>query len=355
MNKSRLVVLVLVLGAVATAQTRILVYDFEARGVDVKVTRANTEVLRDALNNSYKYVVIDPPVGTFCYNVLAAADSARAYGAALALIGNIMAVGSKQMVTYQLVDAASSSLVLADKFELPPMEEFPTMAERVAASIVERKPYEGTIEPGKVLEPETAQWIKHPRKPHAGIMMTAGYSYLLNRPESYFATRLVNLNIAVSFETQRLLTLLQIGYLRGMHEEKDIAFDLLGHYVFGNGDFAPFVGGGLGITKYSWAEPEPNYRKRENDALVVSAGGGMLGLRTYYFRLIGAAYADLAIPGSRWSDGSQASLVPGVRLMFGVCSPSFGPDATVKTSPVCIGGAIGAVFLTGLVVMLTSD
>jgi len=35
-------------------QTKILLYDFEARGVDASVIRTNTQVLRDALNGTYK-------------------------------------------------------------------------------------------------------------------------------------------------------------------------------------------------------------------------------------------------------------------------------------------------------------
>ena len=347
MSKLRSVVLLLVLCAAAMPQTRILLYDFEARGVDVSVTRANTQVLRDALNGTYKYVVVDPPVGTFCYNVLAAADSAKKYGVAQALIGNIMSLGGKQFLTYQLVDAGSSTLMLADKFDLPPMDQFPTMAERVAAAIVEKKPYMETIEPGKILETEAAgPWFKHPRKPYAGILMTAGYLYTFGDRSSSLGNSLVNLNLAVSFETQHMLTMLQIGYMRGPNSEQDITFDMFSHYVAGSGDFAPFYGGGIGITRFSWVGDD-------NDALMLSAGGGVLALRTYYFRLVLASYMNLAIASHGFDHATGSGrLTPGARVLFGISSPSIGPDATIKTSPGCIGAAIGAVFLTGLIVML---
>jgi hypothetical protein len=329
-------------------QTRILLYDFEARGVDVAVIRTNTQVLRDALNGTYKYVVIDPAPGTFCYNVLAAADSAKKYGAAQALIGNIMAIGGKQFLTYQLVDAASGDVLLADKISLPPVDEFPTMADRIATSAMEKKPYSETAEPEVMTTPEVGPQIKHPRRPYAGLLLMAGYDYLfVQRTEDYLSNRLVNLNLAVSFETPHLLTMLQIGYMRGIHDEKDVAFDIFTNYVEGNGDFAPFFGGGIGITRFVWNQPEPNFLQRDNDALVLSVGGGVIGLRTYYFRLIGAAYANLAIPSHGWPT------IPGMKVLFGISSPSFGPDATVKASPGCVGAAIGAIFVTGLVLMLT--
>ena len=149
--------------------------------MDVSVIRTTTQVMRDALNGTYKYVVIDPAAGTFCYNVLAAADSAKKYNAAQALIGNIMAIGGKQWLTYQLVDAASASVLLADKLELPPMEEFPTMSDRIAASIVEKKPYSATVEPEKMTSPEVNPQFKHPRKPYAGVFLTAGYLFQMRQ------------------------------------------------------------------------------------------------------------------------------------------------------------------------------
>ncbi len=347
MSKLRSVVLLFALCAAATSQTKILLYDFEARGVDVSVVRANTQVLRDALNGTYKYVVIDPPIGTFCYNVLAAADSAKKYGAAQVLVGNIMAIGGKQFLTYQLVDAASSTVMLADKFDLPPMDQFPMMADRIAASIVEKRPYLETIEPEKILQSEVAPRFKHPREPYAGVFLTAGYLYHFEqRPHpapdaDYFSTRLFNLNFAVSFETQQMLTMLQMGLVRGIHSESDITFDIIGNYVLGKADFAPFFGGGIGVTRYIWEESK-------NDGLSLSAGLGMLGLRTYYFRLITAAYINYTIVANDWGQ------VPGLKIMFGVSSPSLGPDATVKMGPGCVGAAIGGFFLTGLIIALAS-
>jgi hypothetical protein len=350
MSKLRSVVLLMVLCAAAMPQTRILLYDFEARGVDVSVIRANTQVLRDALNGTYKYVVIDPPPGTFCYNVLAAADSATKYGATQALIGNIMAIGGKQFLTYQLVDAASGTVLLADKLDLPPMDEFPMMAERIAGSVVGRKPYLETIEPEKVLATEVGPRIKHPRQPYAGVFMTVGYLYHFkqrsqtNLDPNYFSTRLFNLNLAVSFETQQMLTMLQMGLMRGRNSESDITFDLISNYVMGNSDFAPFFGGGIGVTRYVWAGGDES----KNDGLSLSAGLGVLGLRTYYFRLFTAAYFNYTIVSNNWGQ------VPGLKIMFGVSSPSLGPDATVKMGPGCVGAAIGAFFLTGLIVALTT-
>lgn len=368
MSKVRSVIVLVALCAAAMSQTKILLYDFEARGVDVSVVRTCTQVLRDALNGTYKYAVIDPAPGTFCYNVVAAADSARKYNASQALVGNIMAIGGKRWLTYQLVDAVSSAVMLADKFELPPLDEFPEMADRLANSLVEKKPYSATIEPEKVTTPEIAPRFKHPRQPYAGIFLTAGYLYPMTKRQFTYtkqgdttphtadmSSSLINLNVAASFETQQMLTMLQMGLMRGNHEERDLNFDLLSHFVMGTGDFAPVVGGGIGVTRFSWQTTEAGIKKTaHNDGLSLSAGAGLLGLRTYYFRLLLAAYGNLTLASNDWYGQPNTTLVPGARIAFGVSTPSLGPDATLKMNPGCVGAIIGGFFLTGLIIALVS-
>jgi hypothetical protein len=60
----RVVCLIVAVVSVALPQTKILLYDFEARGVDASLIRTTTQLLRDALNGTYKYVVVDPAAGT---------------------------------------------------------------------------------------------------------------------------------------------------------------------------------------------------------------------------------------------------------------------------------------------------
>ena len=133
MSKLRSVILLCVLCAVALPQTKILLYDFEARGVDASVIRTTTEVLRDALNGTYKYIVVDPAAGTFCYNVVAAADSAKKYGAAQVLVGNIMTIGGKQWLTYQLVDASSAAVLTSRAMSLSAPSSF-RISEKLSSS-----------------------------------------------------------------------------------------------------------------------------------------------------------------------------------------------------------------------------
>jgi hypothetical protein len=357
MRKTVLLGLLVLATTVGLAQTRLLLYDFEARGVDTSAVRLTSQLLKDALNGTYKYIVVEPAPGTWCYNPVAAAESARVYSSPNALIGNIMALGGSNYLTYQLVDAASGSIALADKITMPATGEYPVMADRIATSLVQRQPYAGTIHPEVTTSPEVEPKFRHPRQPYTSLLLTAGYHFNM-QPRQYatdstfkFSSNLVNLNLAVTFETKQLLTLLQMGLLRGVHDESDLSFDLIGNYVFGQGDFSPFVGGGIGITRYSWTETNGGPRLY-NDGMNLNAGVGLLGLRTYYFRLYAASYLNYTITSPvekvKWGN------VPGVKVLFGVTTPTLGPDATVKMHPALVGTTIGAFFLTGLLIALTS-
>jgi hypothetical protein len=352
-TKVRVLCLLTLMVSVALPQTKVLLYDFEARSVDQSVIKTTTQLLRDALNGTYKYIVVDPAPNTSCYNVVAAAESAKVHGAGQALVGNIMAIGGKQLLTYQLVDAATATVLLQSKVDVPPMEEFPVMADRIAQSIVARENYAATAEPEKMTSTEVEPKFKHPRKPYAGLFLTAGYNFLLKQRYGWdgestqvkLGSDLINLNVAVSFETQRMLTLMQIGLSRGIRSESDINFDLIGNYIIGDGDFAPFVGGGIGLNRYTFTD---THATQLNDGMSLLAGGGVLGLRTYFFRLIGAGYFNMTKVSNYWG------WEPGVKVLFGVSTPSMGPDATLKMSPGCVGASIGAFFLTGLIIALVS-
>jgi len=356
MSKLTIIALIVAVISIGAAQTKILLCDFENRGVDSTLIRTTTQLLKDALNATYKFTVMELPPETKCYSVVDASNLAKKFGVTKALIGNIMRIGSKMFHSYQYIDVNSATVELADKIETPPLEEFPIMCDRIATSISEKKTYKETVEPEKVIQTEVEPGIKHPRKPYASIFLTAGYlfhpfsetprQYRSGSSTSVLAKNLVNLNCAVSFETEQLLTLMQIGLMRGLYEERDLAFDLLLNYVIGKGDFAPFTGAGIGITRYTWDDPITGYEMKD-DALSLSAGIGMVGLRTYYFRLLTAAYFNYSFTGKMGG-------ISGLKVIFGVTSPSLGPDATVKISPGLVGGMVGGIFLTGLVIALTS-
>ena len=65
MNRLKVVVLVALLVALGSAQTRILLCDFEARGsIDTSLVRISAQLLEDALNATYSTTVLRPGPGS---------------------------------------------------------------------------------------------------------------------------------------------------------------------------------------------------------------------------------------------------------------------------------------------------
>lgn len=361
MKKLAMVVLLALGLSLGAAQTKILLCDFEPRGgIDTSLVRITTQLLQDALNATYKFTVVLPGSNPRIYTIVAGSDTAKAYGAPLAMVGSLMQIGSKRFLSYQVLDASSQSVKLADRVEVPPVEEYPLLCERIAKSVVDMKPFESTENVEKMTRPEVESKFRNPRKPYSSIFLTAGYQFYPfgnartflsdNEQTLALARNLVSLNAAASFETRDLLTMLQLGLMRGVYDEKDLNFDLSVHKVFGAGDWAPIAGGGVGITRYSWSDPgatDPSRKTKHDDGLTLTAGGGIIGLRTYYFRIQAAVYGTYTFT-NQWHG------LPGVRASFGVTTPTLGPDATVKLHPACVGGIIGGFFLTGLIIALTS-
>lgn len=333
------------------AQQKVLLFEFEPRGVDSSVIVITNQLLRDALNNTLKYTVVDPAPDVKCYSVIPAAEEAQKMGIPLAIIGSVMQLGNTRIISYQLIDVTSASVIFGDKAESPSIEEYPLFFERIAQAIVEKKPYAQTIIAEKVTTPEIEPRFKYPRQPYASIFLTAGYLYPLKErdyglpPSDTLSAGLVNLKLSVSFETPNILVLAQMGMIRGRVREQDLIFDLGVHRFLGRGDWVPTVGGGIGIIRYSW-EPS-NSGIQHDDGLSLSAGIGMVGLRSYYFRLFSMAQANVTY-SNRLND-----YIPGFKIDFGLTSPSMGPDATVEMDPGCIGATIGGFFLIGLLIALT--
>jgi hypothetical protein len=331
----------------AFAQEKVVLFDFEPRGVDSATVKLSTQLLRDALNNTLKYVVMEPTPGTQCYTVIPAAEEARKIGASKAVIGSITQLGSMRLISFQLIDAASATVDFGDKVEAPTIEEFPTCFDRVATALIERKTFRSTLEPEKVTGPETGPRYKHARQPYASLFMTAGYLFPMGDRGILYGpgNSLFNLNLAISFETPGMLSLAQLGMLRGRYDEFDLAFDLQINKIIGTSDFAPYAGLGCGVTRFTWIDPDIGERK--SDGFNVSANVGLLGFRSYYFRLL--AQGGVTMTFANEPDWER---LPGFRVGFGLTTPSFGPGADIETTQGCVSMAIVAFFITGLVAAL---
>jgi hypothetical protein len=100
------------------------------------------------------------------------------------------------------------------------------------------------------------------------------------------------------------------------------------------------------VTRFTWSDPD--FGERKSDGFNLSANVGLLGFRSYYFRLLAQAGMTMTFanePG--WER------MPGLRVAFGLTTPSFGPEGDIETIQGCVSMAIVGFFITGLVVAFT--
>jgi len=326
------------------AQPRTLVFQFQPVMVDSSVTTVISSLLRDRMTDSRAFAVVEPPAGIGILPVEAAESLARALGVEKLVMGKVTRVGMKYMVSYELLNASTGVIELSDRTSVESENEFDVLTTRIAASLKAGKPYQASLELGAVGEQEGVE--PRTRQPYSSVLFTTGYTFPISHRLPYDpGTMLFTLDAAVTYEAPTFLAEGQMGIMRGKQGFTDLHFDMLAHRLYSLKDVAPFLGGGIGVHRMSFS-PDYPLASRNDDGLSLTASGGLLLFRTYYFRAIADARATVLFTqdfGTMTSAG----------LGFGLTSPGLGPEGTVRTPAACIYGTLGAFFITGLIVALT--
>jgi hypothetical protein len=345
LSTRRLVLLFAAAVTMLAAQPRTVVFEFEPVMVDTGVTKIITSLLRDRMTDSRAFAVVQPPAGVGILPVEAAESLARSLGAEKLVVGNVTRVGMKYMVSYKLLTASTGAIELSDRTSVESENDFDILTMRIAASLRAGKSYQTSLELGAVGEQEGA--APRAREPLSSVLFTTGYTFPISHKLPYDpGSMLFTLDAAVTYETPNYLASGQMGVMRGLNGFTDVHFEMLGHKLFSSKDVAPFVGAGLGVHRI-WFRPDYPLAARNIDGLSLIANGGVLLFRTYYFRAIADARASVLFTGT-------AGPVTSAGLGFGLTSPGFGPEGTLKTPPACIYGTLTAFFITGLIVALVN-
>jgi len=336
---------VIVLAATFTllaAQPRTLVLEFEPVMVDTGITRIVSSLLSDRLSETKAFTVVLPPAGTKVYTIEAAASLAGTLNAEKVVLGSITRVGLKLLISYKLVTAATGALEIGDRVSVESENDLDNVTGRIALALKAGSTYKVTAELGSVTEAETK--TPRTREPYSSILFNTGYTFPITHGMPYDpGTMLFTIDAAVTYEAPSFMAEGQMGIMRGKYGFTDLHFELLAHRLFSGKDVAPFLGGGLGVHKLKFTEGSQG----ESDGLALVGSGGLLLFRTYYFRaLLGAKASVLFTP--------DFGTVTTANVNFGLTSPGFGPSGTIQTPPACIYTTLGAFFITGLIVALTS-
>lgn len=345
MYTSKILLLVASVFMLLSAQPKIVVFDFEPIGIDSITAQTSSRLLRDYLRTSKSFTMVEPRPGDRCYAIAQATESAKSLKAEKAIIGSMSELGKKIIISYQLIDVNTNTVEFSDRATALSVEDLDVTMERIGNAIETKKPFAGTIEVGKVTEAEKPTFKT--RQAFGTIMFKTGYTFPLAHSLPYDpGAMLFTLDCAVSYETPDLFTEALMGIRRGKQGFRDFHFDILVHKIFSRQDISPYIGGGIGVHKISF---HPNYPlpKKSDDGFALSASGGMILFRTYYFRVLAGLRASAVFTEDLGTFTSTA-------FTFGITSPEVGPGGGIEAPPGCLLGCLGAFFVTGLILALTS-
>jgi len=342
-DKGKIILSLLFFVVIAFSQSvsvpKLVVFGLEPIGTEDKTAYAITRMLRDEFVKNGKFTVLDAPAEVPVYYAAPACSIAREIGAEKALIGSVLLLGTKYTVSFRVVNVADGLDEFADKISTTILEEMDVVVARIATAVAEGKPIEQTVEVGQVVEPEVP--VFKTREPFAAIMFRTGYFFGLY---GNAACDMFTLECSVAYETKDILMEALLSSRDGM-KANGWYFDLLIHKIFSPKDFSGYFGGGLGMRKI--VVENPYYA---DDALAITASGGLLAFRTYYFRVIANGRLSFNL-------NSHFAGQPDIGFTFGISSPQLGSRKGAKNNNgcmsdnMCIAGCLGSMVLIGLMLM----
>jgi hypothetical protein len=345
MKYMRMVLLLtVVITGLLSAQPKVAVFEFQPVAVDPTLAPVLATLLRGRLTDIRAFTVIVPPAGEHAYTTESAVEIAKSLGAEKALVGDITGVGGKRLIAYRMVDVATGAITMSDRATVLSESELDDVSARIATALKSGGTYSATMTPSNVTQNERGAPAS--RQPFGTILFTTGYTFPFVHNFPYNpGNMLFTLDAAITYETPSALAMGEMGVMRGTYGLTGIHFDLLAHRVFGNGDVAPFLGGGLGVHRLMF---RPDYGTslpaRDDDGLELTASGGALLFRSYYFRFIGNARASVIL-------AQRFGPVVSGGIHFGLTSPGTN-EGEVRTPPGLLYVTLAGMFVTGLIVAL---
>lgn len=319
--------------ALSEETTRLIVFDLQPIGVDQATAQATVQLLRNDLAGTGRFSVVEEGqaqrvLGQMvpCFDSRCAAEYGRQLGAEKALVGSLSRLGEKIIVELRLVDVSTAVVEYSDRMASTTVEDLDTVIQRMAKSVASGKPVEKTAEVGLIVQEEAREPLR--RKNFFTVGGKIGY--LFPTGDSWGkADRLLCLDWVTRYETNSFFVESLVGYRYQLNEDNgafDVPIEFSIFYVPSLTDFSPYVGGGLGIhwiAAKRWDENGDHVNGEDerwtNNGLALNLGGGLMGFRTYDFRVIVDLRYTVVLADLGGQDTHQ-----GISLTFGITSPRGG-------------------------------
>lgn len=296
-----LLLFLLLLSVEAGATT--LVLPLRTTGVSDTTAAVVRELLAGELE-SREFLVARPaeigglPEGAdACDDAGCAEALARQRGASLVVYGSLSRLGEKIIVRVRALRVGEAGPFYQDQLSAQTEEDLDAVMRRVADGIVAGRANSDRATVDTVTLEETEKPRR--REGRSGIGLRAGS--IFPDGDSYGGERLTSLRIAYKFETRDFLieSTALLGMAWGGESTEWTPLDVFAARIFGRGDAAIYLGGGLGLRSLKvkreipCASEDPYYcyggvRLVEQTATTLSAdaGIGVILFRTYSYQIL---------------------------------------------------------------------
>jgi TolB-like protein len=330
---------ILISTGLVVAQQSVAVFDFKAIGVDEQTTSAAMQIFRNELDATGKFSVI--PIEKMeaslsakgitdfiCYDVGCGVDYGRSLGTDNVIIGTLTKLGEKIITEVRLLSVSQGKEVFNDRFSAASLEDLDTVLRRLARAVADRKKIETEVGRFAVTEEEAQE----PRRKKSFI--TSGGSFGFGWPigDSYsqvssiktlwWNTRYETGNWVIdnSFGIQwgsgnEVEVEVSPGFTQTVSQTRIAAFpwDIGMRYIFNReSDFAPFIGGGVGIHFIAGVTYEYQSVEGETDgdtAPALHVAGGIYGFQSSNFRLTLEGKYTIVFSDAFPNSGSSSQMI----------------------------------------------
>lgn len=266
----------------------------ETQSVSPADAEAFRTLLTARLGDETGVAFIQPEMS--CGGSECARDVGAKLGADRVVFGRLLGLGTKIIANAYVVDVPSGQVVQRAEMTVDRVEDLDQAATRIAAALAHGTSPRAEARLGNI----TAHEAQAPRRREGvrGVGVYLGGAFPVGTVMG--SNPGVQLGLSYWFETARLAIEPRLGLRFSADGPGWVVFpvDIGAYYLLSTGDFAPFVGGGLGIhyaherrsetIRLGSALTATNTEVREDDGwgLGLFARAGVLLLRTYSVRLI---------------------------------------------------------------------
>ena len=323
MNRRRTTALIamialgLIWAAAALSETKVAVFTFEAIGVDETTSRIAAELLRGELSSKDGfYAVVGEEV---CKTPEEASRLGKQLTADKAVIGSLSGLGAKIVVRASLIDVETANVEFEDQIVSATIDDLDMVMKRLALGLTRKKKYQETAEVEAIIEKETEE----PRRRRTFFSKGGTFGYLLPTGDSFGGSgSMTTIEGLGWYETPDFTAEVVLG--TAFSGEAGYLYWDVGLLRFlSRTDIAPYIGGSVGLH---WISAD-NFNE-SNDGLGLSAVGGLVGFRTYDFRLIVKAKYSVV-----FAEIGDQSTQRGFSITFGITHTSSGPGGCFGCLP----------------------